>query len=103
MGEGKKAALEGIHPVRRNIDAILRNCLEWGIGRRSGVPIQLRVHATRPLNDCILTDRIIEGGDQDVCTSCRGSADRLVHVRDQIACTLQAEWIWDRRLEPENR
>src|SRR6266404_9299948 len=102
MGESKKTAHEGIHPVRGHIDPILRDCLERGIGRRDGMPVQLRVHATRPLNDCILTDRIIEGGDQDVCTSCRGSADRFVHVFDQIACTLRAEWIRDRRLEAEN-
>jgi PAS domain S-box-containing protein len=31
------------------------------------------------------------------------SANRLVHISDQIACALQPEWIRDRRLEPKNR
>src|SRR4029077_2516655 len=49
------------------------------------------------------TDRIVEGSDEHVCPSCLGGANCLVHVCDQIACTLQAEWIWSRRLEAEYR
>jgi hypothetical protein len=56
--EGTKAAHEGVRPVRGHVDPILRDCLERGIGRSSGVPIQLCVHTTGPLNNRVSTDRM---------------------------------------------
>src|SRR5712692_2518337 len=102
VGESKKAAHEGIRSVWRNIDAIFRDSLGRGIGRRSGVPIQLCVDATGPLNKRVSTDRVVEGSDEHVCARGLGRANRLVHVRDQIACPLQPKRIRDRRLESEN-
>src|SRR5437879_4187871 len=66
------------------------------------MPIQLCVNTTGQLDDRVSADRIVEGGDDDVCTICLGSADRLVHVPHQIACAFQAEWIRDRRFEAEH-
>ncbi len=66
------------------------------------MPIQLRVHTAGPLNDRVSTDRIVEGSDEHVRASCLSGADRFIHIRDQIACTLQAEWIRDGRLEAEH-
>src|SRR6266702_44165 len=67
------------------------------------MPVELRVHATRPLNDCVPANRIVEGSDQDIRARGLGGADRLVHISDQIACALQPEWIRNRRLESEYR
>src|SRR5215469_8263256 len=73
------------------------------IGRRRGVPVQLGVYATRPLNDCVSTDRIIEGVDEHICAGFLGCANRLVKIRDQIAAALQSEWVGDRCFKSEYR
>ena len=65
------------------------------------MPVQLRVHAPGPLNNRVSSDRLVEGSDEHVCARGLDGGDRFVHVCDQIACTLQAEWIRDRRLEPQ--
>src|SRR6266478_109487 len=98
-----KAGHKCIRSVLRDIDPVLRNSLERGIRWRGGVPVQLCVHATRPLNDCVSANRIVESSNEHVCASRFGGTDRFIHVSDQIACALQPEWIWHRRLEPENR
>src|SRR5262249_18820420 len=67
------------------------------------MPVQLRIHATRPLNDCVSSNWIVEGSDQDVCAGGLGGADRVIQVTDQIARTLGPEWIRNRRLESEHR
>src|SRR6202166_4430631 len=97
----EKAGQKCVHSVLRVIGPILRNSLERSIRRRGGVPVQLCVHATRPLNDCVSTNRIVEGSDEDVRARGLGSTDRLVHISDQIACALHPEWIRNRRLESE--
>src|SRR5947209_19801573 len=44
-----KAAREGIGPFRRHVYTILRNCFEHRIRRGRCVPIELHIHAARPL------------------------------------------------------
>src|SRR6266853_310420 len=63
VGKREKAGHKCIHSVLRDIDPILLYRLQRGIRWRGGVPVQLCVHATRPLNDCVPTDRIIEWSD----------------------------------------
>src|SRR5882762_1386129 len=91
LGEGNKAAHKSIHSVLRGIDPILRDCLERSIRWRGGVPVQLCVYATRPLNDCVSANRVAEGSDYDIRARGLGGADCLVHISDQIACALQPE------------
>src|SRR3984957_557284 len=100
-GKREKAGDKCIRSVLRDIDSILWNSLERGIRWRGGVPVQLHVHATRPLNDCVSANRIVEGSDEDIRARGLGSTDRLVHISDQIACALQPKWIRNRRLESE--
>src|ERR1700751_5741160 len=59
--ESDEATQERVGSFRRNVDAILGNSLEPGIRGRSCMPVQLHVYTTRPLNDRVLSDRIVEG------------------------------------------
>src|SRR6266850_2422446 len=59
----EKTAHKCIHTFLRYVDPILRNSLERSVGRRGGMPVELRVHATRPLNDRVSANRIVEGSD----------------------------------------
>src|ERR1700752_39684 len=66
------------------------------------MPVQLRVHAARPLNDCVPPDWMVEGSDYDVRARCLSGADRAVHISDPIACALEPEWIRDWGLETKD-
>ena len=78
---------------------VLRNGLKRGVRWRSGVPVQLHVDATGPLDNDIPPDRIVKRIDQYVCASRTSSAGRLIQVRNQIAGPLHTERIGNRRFE----
>src|SRR5580704_18926890 len=67
------------------------------------MPIELRIHTTRPLDDDVFADRIVEWTDQDSRASRAGCADRRIHIGYQIARSLHAKRIRNRCLEPEHR
>jgi hypothetical protein len=65
------------------------------------MPVELCIHTAGPLNNGISSDRIVERTDKDIRASRAGGVDCCVDVGHQIAGPLHAEWIRDRRLEPE--
>jgi len=67
------------------------------------VPVDLRVHAARPLDDRVPADWVGEWLDQNVRTRGARGFDREVHVGDEVAGPLGAEGKGNRRLEAEER
>src|SRR5271167_3869949 len=65
------------------------------------MPIELHIHAARPLDDDVSSERIIERSDQNIGPCRTGGVDGRVHVCHQITCALQPKRIWDGRLEAE--
>jgi hypothetical protein len=82
-----------IDAVRRHIDAILRYESERFVRRGHEVPVELHFYAAGPLYDRIHSDRVLEWFDQDAGARCARGRHRLIHVRDQVAGTLQTERI----------
>src|SRR5271155_2389046 len=78
MTKGKKAVYEGRHAIGGHIDTIFRNGLKSFIGRRGRVPIELRVHAARPLDNGISSDWVIEGSHKNVSPRRARSLDRRI-------------------------
>src|ERR1700741_1486144 len=66
--ECKKATNELVCLVSGDIDAIFRNRLKCSVGWRSGMPIELRIDAARPLDDRVSPNRVVEGSDEDIRT-----------------------------------
>ncbi len=77
----------------RDVDTVLGNGRERGVGRLRRVPIQLHVDAARPLDHRIPPDRIGKRRDQNVRAGRLGQLDRGVHVGHEIAGALGAEGI----------
>src|SRR5713226_4965977 len=86
--------------VGRNVDAILGNSLEPRIRRRCCMPVQLHVYTARPLNDRVLSDRIVERTDQDIGACRTRGSRRAVEVGHEISRAFDAEGVWDRSLYP---
>src|ERR1700733_7528275 len=72
--ELKKAGSESFYRIFRYENTVFRNHLEARIGRSDRVPVKLRVPPTRPLDDRIQADWILEGTDKNICTGRVGSA-----------------------------
>src|SRR6202044_3281837 len=99
----KKAVYEGSHTLGRHIDTVFRNGLKSFIGRRGRMPIELRVHAARPLDNGISSDWVIEWSHKNI-GACRTSGlDRRIEISHKVTRSLCAKRIRNRRLEPENR
>src|SRR6201993_1733322 len=89
--------------IRGHIDTVFRNSLKSFIGRSSRVPIELRVHAARPLDNGISSDWVIEWSHKNV-GACRASGlYRRIKIGYEVTRSLHAKRIRNRRLEPENR
>ncbi len=99
--KAEEAADKDIRPLRRDVNAVLGDCLKGRIGRFCRVPIELHVDGAWPLDHHIAADRIRKGSDQYVCSRLLGDLDRLVDVGDEIAGPLRAEGIGNRRLKAE--
>src|ERR1700730_4110183 len=50
LRELKKAGSESFHRICGHVNTVFRDHLESRIGRRDRVPVELRVHPTRPLD-----------------------------------------------------
>src|ERR1700743_3161932 len=61
------------------------------------------MYTARPRDNDVPADRVVEWRDDDVRIVGRGGTDRRVEVGHEIARSLTAEGIRDRRCEPENR
>src|SRR5215469_3888015 len=97
-----KAADKIVCAVCRDINPIFWNCSQ-GFVRGSGcMPIELHIHAARPLNNGISSYRIVERSDENVGPCAMGSADGSVEIRHQITSPLNAERIGHRCLEAED-
>src|ERR1700758_5669584 len=89
--------------IRGHIDTVFRNSLKSFIGRSSRVPIELRVHAARPLDNGISSDWVIEWSHKNV-GACRTSGlDCRIEIGHEVTRSLRAEWIGNRRLETKHR
>jgi len=67
------------------------------------VPVDLHVHAARPLDDGVPADRVWEGGDQHIRAAALRGGDGDIHIGDEIAVALGAERIGDWGEEAEKR
>src|SRR5882757_3498762 len=94
---------EGGASQRRDIDAVFGHGLKRRIRRRCRVPVDLRVHAARPLNDRVTADWVGEWLDKNIRTCGACGFDRNVHVGDEEAGPLGAEGKGNRSLEAEER
>ena len=103
MTKGKKAVYEGSHAIGGHIHTVFRNGLKSLIGRRGRVPIELRVHAARPLDNGISSDRVIEWSHKNVGAGRASGLDRRIEISHEVTRSLCAKRIRNRRLEPENR
>ncbi len=65
-GKGDETVHKGVGAIGRDIDAILRNSVERRIGGRFEVPVELHLHAARPLDDGIYANGIFERRDNQV-------------------------------------
>src|ERR1700726_1876866 len=86
--ELKKAGSESFYRICRYVNSVFRDHLETRIGRRDRVPVELRVPPTRPLDDRISPDRIVERTDEDIRARRTGSADSRVQVGHEVTCPL---------------
>src|ERR1700760_4871467 len=103
MTKGKKAVYEGSHAIGGHIDTVFRNGLKSFIGRRGRVPLELRVHAARPLDNGISSNWVIEWSHKNV-GACRASGlDCRIEIGHEVTRSLCAKRIRNRRLETENR
>src|SRR5258708_19908937 len=80
MTKGKKAVYEGSHAIGRHIHTVFRNGLKSLIGRRGGVPVELRVHAAGPLDNGISSDWVIERSHKNVGARRATSLDRPIEI-----------------------
>src|SRR5271170_195494 len=103
MTKGKKAVYEGSHAIGGHIDTVFRNGLKSFVGRRGRVPIELRVHAARPLDNGISSDWVIEWSYKNVGACRASSLYRRIEIGHEVTRSLCAKRIRNRRLEPENR
>src|SRR5260370_26720864 len=101
--ESDEATQERGGSVGRNVDAIVGNSLEPRIRRRSCMPVQLHVYTARPLNDRVLSDRIVERTDQDIGACRTRGSRRAVEVGHEISRAFDAVGVRDRSLESEHR
>ena len=101
MREREKTLHECRYTNWRNIDTILRDGLKRSVRRRSCVPIQLRIHAARPLDNRVPSDGIGKRGHEHVGAGFAGSLDRDIHILYEITGPFGAEWKGDWGLEPE--
>src|SRR3984957_12457606 len=88
--ESEKALNERCHAFWRDIDAVLRNRLQRGVRRRSGVPIKLHIHAPWPLDHSVFTDRIVERSDEKI----RTVRLRRPNCRFQVGHEIIVEHLW---------
>ena len=102
-GELDEAPDERIGAVGRQVDAVFGNGLQLGVPRRGRVPVELHVDAARPLDDGVAADRVVERGNGDVGATRARCADGGIHIRHEVARSLESERIWNRCLEAEHR
>ena len=67
------------------------------------MPIELHTNATRPLDDGIFADRIIERRDQNIGAVDLRRMDSILQIGHEIARTFHSERIRYGRFESENR
>ena len=67
------------------------------------MPVELHVHAARPLDHRVSPDRVRERRDLHIGAGLPRRRHRLVHVTDQVAAALGAERVGDPGGEPEQR
>src|SRR5271155_2568680 len=103
VGGGHESANKVISLAGRNIDSVVGNRFERRGGGGCEVPIELHLHAARPLYDRVDSDWVFEGLDDDLCSGRASFLDRLIHVGDQESGALLAEREGDRRLVGEDR
>src|SRR5580658_6128101 len=91
MREGQETAKESRHSIGGHIDSVCWNGLERCIRRRGRMPVKLRIHSAGPLDDRISSDRILKRRDNNISAGCTSGADRLIHIRYEIAGSFLAE------------
>ena len=79
--ELKKAGSENFHRICGHVNTVFWDALEARIRRRDGMPVELCVHPTRPLDDSIAPDRIVERTYEDISARRARSADGPVGPR----------------------
>src|SRR5277367_6423487 len=68
VGEAEEVVDERISSIARQIDAVVRNCFQRRVGWRHEVPIELHLHAARPLDDRIYANGVFEWLNEDFRT-----------------------------------
>src|SRR5690242_15901301 len=84
MSEPDKAVDERPLGIWRYVHAVFRDDMQGGIRWCGRMPVELHVDATRPLDDRVSSDWIVEWTDENIRASCPSSTDRGIHVGHKI-------------------
>src|ERR1700687_2501943 len=82
--ELKKAGSESFCRICRYVNTVFRDHLETRIRRRDRTPVELCGHPTRPLDDRISPDRIVEWTDENIRARRPSGADSRVQVGHEV-------------------
>ena len=78
--EAQKILYKFVSYIARHIHPVVRNGFQRGVIRCGEMPIELHLHAARPLNDRVHSNRILERLDHHLRARRARGRDRLRHI-----------------------